>query len=153
MEKIRYFSYGFIQHLCTFNIVTLLFITFCKISGRRSTPSARPSLLMFRIDRPIARISSSLVLYRVPRSVSFTLARDRNRIDSYRLSTVDVPESPIISGARGPWQQQRSDFLHCHEEWWGSVQQNVATCFTLSLKTFLCSTTSCHFNFDPGTLL
>ena len=34
---------------------------------RRRTPSARPSL-MFRIARPIARISSSFLLYRVPRS-------------------------------------------------------------------------------------
>ena len=25
-------------------------------------------------------------------------------MDSYRVITVDVPESPIASGARGPWQ-------------------------------------------------
>ena len=60
--------------------------------GRRRTPSARPSLLMFCIDRPIARISSSLVLYRVPRSV-LSLWQRYNRRDSYRVSTVDVPES------------------------------------------------------------
>ena len=29
----------------------------------------------------------------------------------------------------------------------------IATCFTQSLKTFLCTKTLCHFNFDPGTLL
>ena len=59
-----------IQHyLCA------LFIIFCQIFGRRRTPSARPSLLMFRINRPISRISSSLVLYRVSRSGSFTLAK------------------------------------------------------------------------------
>ena len=43
--------------------------------GRYRTPPARPSLLMFRIDRHIARLSSSLVLYRVPRGSSFTLAK------------------------------------------------------------------------------
>ena len=43
--------------------------------GRRRIPSARPYLLMFRIDRPIARISSSLVLYQVPGSASFTLTK------------------------------------------------------------------------------
>ena len=59
--------------------------------GRRRTPSERPSLLMFRIDHPIARISSYLVLYRVPRSVLSQWRRDRNRVDSYRVSTVDVP--------------------------------------------------------------
>ena len=91
-----------VQHLCTFNIVAPLFITFCQMFGRSHTPSARPSLLMFRIDRPIARISSSLVLYRVPRSGSFTYRRDRNRMNSYRVGTVDVPASPIASGARGP---------------------------------------------------
>ena len=33
--------------------------------------------------------------------------RDRNRLDSYRVSRENVPESPIYSGVRGPWQQQR----------------------------------------------
>ena len=46
-------------------------------------------------------------------------------MDSYRVSTVDVLESHIASSARGPWQQQRCDSLHCHEEWWGSVQPIV----------------------------
>ena len=55
------------------------------------------------------------------------------------------------SGARGPWQLQPCDSLHCHEEWWDSVTSSVANCFTQSLKTFLCTTTSCHFNFDRGT--
>ena len=58
--------------LCTFNIVTLPLITFYHIFGRHRTPSARPSLLMFRADRPIVRISSSLVLYRIPRSGSYS---------------------------------------------------------------------------------
>ena len=35
-----------VQHLCTFNIATPLFITFCQMWGKRRTPSARPSLLM-----------------------------------------------------------------------------------------------------------
>ena len=69
------------------------------------------------------------------------------------VRTVDVPESPISSGARGPWQQQRYDSLHCHEEWQGFVPSSVATCLTQFLETFLCTTTSCHFNFNPGTLL
>ena len=43
----------------------------------------------------------------------------------YRVSTVDVPESPIASGARGPWQQQRCDSLHCYEEWVGSAPPSV----------------------------
>ena len=85
--------------------------------GKLRTPSARPSLFMFRIDRPRARIRLSLVLYRIPRSGSLILARDRNRMDSYLVSTVDVPESPI---PRSPRQQQRCDSLHCHEKWWGS---------------------------------
>ena len=35
--------------------------------------------------------------------------------DSYRVNTVDVPESPIPSGARDLWQQQRCESMHCHE--------------------------------------
>ena len=99
-----------VQHLYTFNLVTLLFIAFSQMFGRRL------SLLVFCIDRPIAWISSSIVLYRVPRSVLSLWRRYRNRMDSYRLNTVDVPESPIVSGVRGPLQQQRCDFFHCHEE-------------------------------------
>ena len=48
---------------------------------------------MFHINHPIAQISSSLVSYWIPHSGSFTLGRrDRNRMDSYRVSMVDVPE-------------------------------------------------------------
>ena len=121
--------------------------------GRRRAPSARQFLLMFLINCPIVRISPSLVLHPVPRSVLSHWRRDRNRIGSYVVNTVDVPESLIASGARGPWQQQLYDTLRCHEEWWGSVSPSVATCFTQFLKTFLCAITSCQFNFDPGTLL
>ena len=50
-----------------------LFFSFCHMFGSHRKLSARLSLLMFGIDRLIARISSSLVLYWVPRSGSFTL--------------------------------------------------------------------------------
>ena len=42
-----------VQHLHAFIIVALLIHHFLPIFGRRRTTSARPSLLMFRIDRPI----------------------------------------------------------------------------------------------------
>ena len=45
--------------------------------ARHRKPSAHTSLFMFHTDRPIAWISSSLVLYRDPRSGSFTLAKSR----------------------------------------------------------------------------
>ena len=72
---------------------------------------------MFRIDGPIARRNSSLVLYRSLAVVLSLWRRDRNRLDSYRVSTVDAPEYPIASGARGP-RQQLCDSLNCHEESW-----------------------------------
>ena len=79
MTIVRYFWHGFIHRGTTFMYLQYnrapLFITFCQMFGRRRTPSARPSCLMFWIERPIARISPSLVLYRVPRSGSFTLAK------------------------------------------------------------------------------
>ena len=52
-----------------------LFINFCQMFRRCRTPSACPCLLMFRINRPRARISSSLVSYREHRSGSFSLAK------------------------------------------------------------------------------
>ena len=93
--------------------------------GRRRTSSARSSLLMFHIDRPIARISSSLVFSGTHTVVLSLWRRDRNHMDSYQVSTVDVVESPISSSTRGPWRQQRCDALHCHEEWWTSVPPSV----------------------------
>ena len=47
-----------------------------------------------------------------------------NRMESYQVSKVDVPESPTVNGAWGPWQQ-RCDSLHCHEEWWSSLPPSV----------------------------
>ena len=38
----------------------------------------------------------------------------------------------------------------CHSAIW---QRCIATCFTQFLKTFFCTITSCHFNFDPQTML
>ena len=107
MGTVRYFT-G-VQYLCTFNIVAhLLFISFCQMFGRRRTPSARPSCV---IPDPSQCFLSHW-------------QRNRIRMDSYRVSTIDVPESPISSGARGPWQQ-RCDSLHCHEECWSSVPSSV----------------------------
>ena len=76
-----------VQHLFNSNIVAPLFITFCQMFERHRTPSACKFLLMFSIDRPIARISSSLLLY------------SRWLISDYRVNMVDVPESPIPSDA------------------------------------------------------
>ena len=45
-----------VEHLYTFDIVTPLFINFCHIFERHCTPSARPSLLIFHIDHPIAHL-------------------------------------------------------------------------------------------------
>ena len=117
--------FTWVQHSCTFNIVVSLFNHLCQMFVRRCTPSVRPSLLMFRPDHPIARISSPLVLYRVFALVLSLWRSDRNRMDSYRLSMLDVPEYPIASGTKGPWQQQRCDSLHCYEEWWDSVPPSV----------------------------
>ena len=132
MATVRYFWHGFIHRGKTFIYRYLqyrrplpLFITFCQMFGRRLTPSARPSLLTFGIDHPIVRIRSSLSYCTGSLAVVLSLwRRDRNRMDSYRVSMEDIPESSIASGARGPWEQRR-DSLHCHEEWWGSVPPGV----------------------------
>ena len=123
MATVRYFYHGFIHSGTTFMYIQYsapLFITFFQMFRRCRTPSARPSLLIFHIDHIdwyvylLCCIGSLAVIRSLRR-------RDRNRMDSYRVSTVDVPESHISSGAIGPWQQQQCNSLHCHEEWWGSV--------------------------------
>ena len=47
-----------------------LFITFCQMFGKRPYTNSASIFVAFHINRPLARISSSLVLYRVPRSGS-----------------------------------------------------------------------------------
>ena len=64
--------------------------------GRSRTPSARPSLLMFHIDRPITRISSYLVFYLVPRSGSFTLVKRSQSHGLRRKWRHLVVQNPII---------------------------------------------------------
>ena len=86
-----------------------LFNSICQMLGRRCTSSAHTPLLMFRIDRPIAWINSSLVLYRVPRSGSYTLA---NRSESHGFISCEYGECSTIShyqrhGVRDPSQQQQ----------------------------------------------
>ena len=101
MATVWYFWHGFVHRGTTFMYLQYsrppppLFITFYQMFRRCRTPSARPSLLMFRIDRPTARISSSRVLYRSLPLVLSLWQRDYNHKDSYRVSTKDFPESPI----------------------------------------------------------
>ena len=105
MARVRYFWRGFIHRafICSFSIIALLIYHLLPNVWKRCTPSERPSLLMFRTDRPIAQISSSLVLYRFPRSGSFSLAK---RSLSHRLRGKWqhlVVQNPIIlhGNARG----------------------------------------------------
>ena len=99
---------------------------------------------MFRIDRPIAHVNSSLVLYRVP-----------------HFGEEIVIAWPHIGCVRWMFQnlplQVAQDFR--------DRSSGVTLCIVVknddvlyhqdsqSLKTFLCTTISCHFNFDLGTLL
>ena len=79
--------------------------------------------------------------------------RDRNHMDSYWLSMVNVLHvgssctEVVLNGIRAfPVCFNTS----CHRAIW---QRCIATCFTQFQKTLLYTTTSCHLNFDPGTLL
>ena len=72
---------------------------------------------MFPIDWPVALITYLSCCTGFLVVVLLLWRRDRNCMDSYQVSMVDVPESLIASNARGPWQQ-RCDSLHCHENSW-----------------------------------
>ena len=65
------------------NIVATPFYHSCQMFGRSLIPSARLSVLSFVLT----------ALY-------------TDYFISYRVGTVDVPESLTANGARGPWQQQ-----------------------------------------------
>ena len=148
MATVRKFWYGFIHRGTIFLYLKCSrshhLSPFRQMFRRRRTPSARSSLLIFHIDPPIARISSSLCCTGSLVLLLSLWQRDRNRMDSYLVSTMDVSESPIFSGARGPWLQQRCDSLHCLEEWCGSVPPS-AVVFSWALdeggSTGTCSNT------------
>ena len=57
MASVRYVKHGFIHRGTTFMYLEyslpLIYHLF-QMFGRRRTPSVRPSLLMFRIERPVA---------------------------------------------------------------------------------------------------
>ena len=77
--------------------------------GMRRMPLAHPSLLNLHIGRPIIRISLSLVLYRVPRSCSFTLAKRSYRMDSGENDVTWCTEPHHSS-----WQCKESYRCCCH---------------------------------------
>ena len=111
-----------VQHLCAYSIVAPLFVSFVKcLEGVMHHQHVHLCWCSYwppySTDKFICCsgcLAVVLLLWR----------RDRNRMDSYRLRTVDVSESPIASAARRPWQQQ-CDSLYCYEEWWGSVPPSV----------------------------
>ena len=88
--------------------------------GRRHTPSAPPSLLMFRIDRPIARISPSLVFVPSPSQWFFNFGEEIvitwTLTGWERWMSQNLP-FPAPEEVRDRWQQQCYS-LRCHEELW-----------------------------------
>ena len=123
---VRYFWHGFIhrvQHLCAFNIVAPLFITFCQMYGRRRTLSTRPSLLMFRIDRPIARISSSRVVPGPSQwffhfGEEITIAWSHIGGVRWMLQNLPLPETQEVrdnSGSVIPWIVMKNNEVLYHQ--------------------------------------
>ena len=74
--------------------------------GRRRTPSARPSLLIFRIERPIARISHLLCCTGSLAVVLSFWRRDRNLMDSWEDDDTSWYRTPsffmIMQGVTPP---------------------------------------------------
>ena len=105
-----------VQHLCVFNIVVPL--VYHLLSNVWKAPYTNSASLF--VDAPYSPpyCTDKFFSCVVPDPLQgfFSLwRRDRNHMDSYRVSTEDVPDSPIASGARGPWQQW-CDSFHCREE-------------------------------------
>ena len=69
-------------------------------------------------------------------------------MDSYRVSTVDVPES-LIAAAQEV-RDSSSSVTPCLL--WRMMRFWTTKCFTQVLKSFFWTMESCQFNFDPGTL-
>ena len=81
-----------VQHLCTFIIVAPS--PFAKCFEGVVHHQRLHLCWCFRIDRPIERISSSLVLYWVPRSGSFILAKRSNSMDSWENERDSEVQNP-----------------------------------------------------------
>ena len=112
MATVRYFWHGYIQRSTTFMYLQYtrptLFIIFYQMFGRRHTPSARPSLLMFPIDRSIARINSGLVLYWSLAVVLSLWRSDRNHMDSFGWLRCLFQNLPLLAA-----QEVRDSSAQC----------------------------------------
>ena len=104
-----------------------LFITSCHIFWMCSTPSARPLLLMFHTDRIITQINSSLDLYRVLRSGTFTLAK---KSWSHGLISVEYGGCSWISHCQRRKRSVSAAVWLLALSWkrWGSVPPSVVVC-------------------------
>ena len=120
------------------------------------------------VQQPVRLHSSAIVAPRKLHGVSNAQQVYSNR--ECRTQFCDIVRLPLLTGAQSISEELNSVVLYvgssctgvgcserhpcfnpsCHCAIW---QRCIATCFTQSLKTCLCTTSSCHFNFDPGTLL
>ena len=128
MTTIRYSWHGFIDRGSTFMCLQysrpLIYHLLPNIWKASYTYSASifvdvPNWLPYSTDQFISYVAPCPSQWFFHCGEEIVIAWTNNRV-----STVDVPESPIASGARGPWQQQ-CDSLHLHEVWWGSVLPSV----------------------------
>ena len=110
-----------IQHLCTFNIDVTLIIHLMPNVWKGSYTISASTYVNVPYWPPYSMDKFIFCVLFGPVVVLSLWRSDHNRMNAYQVSIVDVPESPIVSCARGPWQQQRCDSLHCFEEWWGSL--------------------------------
>ena len=78
--------------------------------GRHRTPSVRPSLLMFHIERPLAWISSSVVLYHAPSQWFFHFGEEIVKAWTQKKTTTLGGTEPHHSS----WQCKESHCC-CHE--------------------------------------
>ena len=116
-----------VQHLCTFNIVPLPLIYPLLPNVWKVSYTIRASIfvdVLYWWPYSTDKFISCVVLG--PSQWFFHFGEEIVIAWTHRVIVVDVPESPIANSARGPWQKQRCDFLHCHEEWWGSVPQSAS---------------------------
>ena len=134
------------QHLCTFSIVAAFYLSaFAKclegvVHHQRLHLYWRSVFTSYGMDKFMSCVAPG------PSSGSLTLAK---RSQSHGFISGECGGCSRISHCQ---RRKRfvtaavvCDSLHCHEEWWGSVPPSVPTCFTQSLKTFLCTMTSCLF--------
>ena len=151
METVRYFWHCFIHRGTTYTYLQYsrlpLFNTFCQMFGKRQHFCWCSVWAPYSTHKFISCVVPGLSQWFFHFGEEIVIQQGSKELSAVLFSTWGRPVRRLSWTASLPSRDLFNPSCLC-----AIWQRCIATCFTQSLQTFLCTMTSCHFNFDPGTL-